>query len=71
MGLQAPRWYLNTAYVMVRFVPAPVPVAVFLGTGAVFETPTRSIPVRNPKKMCAENCLRLLEQTTTFHFKVV
>jgi len=33
---------------MVRFVPAPVPVAVFPGTGAVFETPTRGIPVRNP-----------------------
>ena len=70
-GLQALQWYLNTAYVMVRFVPAPVPVVVFPGTGAVFETPTHGIPVRNPKKMCAENCLRLLEQTTTFHFKVV
>ena len=43
-----PRVSYHTAPFTVRFVPVPVAGTVFAGLGAVWENPTRGLPVSNP-----------------------
>jgi hypothetical protein len=44
-----PRVYNNTAGVRVRCVPLPGMGTMSAGTGAVSFSPTRTVPVRNPR----------------------
>jgi hypothetical protein len=46
--LAVPRVPLDTAPITVRYVPVPDAGTVSVGAGAVWEMPTRGIPVRKP-----------------------
>jgi len=47
-----PRVSFDTAQITVRYVPVPDTGTVYAGTGAVWENPTRGIPVPNPSHLC-------------------